>query len=123
MPCAPAPLPPPGISAVLPDVAAHDDTATVQAPGRELHVRLQVGLGSGVEVLGVETLSGSLLEVSLHVAPEAVPGWRTVHIVAPDLQRDSLVASFQVVATRRHYVAAAGAGVYPFTVRPRRARA
>ena len=34
-----------------------------------------------VEVLGVETLSGSLLEVSLHGAPEAAPGWRTVRSI------------------------------------------
>lgn len=114
-PCAPAPLPSPGITGLLPASAVHDDTTMVQIEGENFTYGVQVAMGSGVEVLAVTTVSPSLLQATVHVDREAALGWRTVHLTAPDLQRDSLVAAFEVRPTRRHYLAASGAGVYPFT--------
>lgn len=114
-PCAPLPLPAPAIVSVQPPSAVHADTAIVQIQGQNFTYGTQVDMGGGVEVLAVETVSASQLDVTVHVDQEATPGPRTVRIATPDLQTDSLVAGFQVLATRRHYLAAAGLGIYPYT--------
>lgn len=113
-PCDGGAAAPPRLDAAAPSALPQGLEADLELQGEHFAFGMTAQLGPGVHVLSLERPSATSVRLRVRIDLEAAPGRRDLVLTAPDGQTTTLVGGFEVRATPRHFVSAAGAHVFPY---------